>query len=133
MIYESSLKHHGILGMKWGVRRYQPYPAGHVGGKEIGEAARSRKEQKKTVIKGAVKTISGIASGAAFVSMQKGMKPFAMKTLKQILPNMTVSKREVISAAISSIAALSSSIIVNASCTKIGNKIVNRYLEETVV
>lgn len=57
--YPNELYHHGILGMHWGIRRYQPYRKGDKvkGGKEVGEARRKATREEKRAYKDAKKNL----------------------------------------------------------------------------
>lgn len=42
-----SLAHHGVKGMRWGIRRYQPYPKGSSSkGKFLGKVSPARKQTR---------------------------------------------------------------------------------------
>lgn len=43
---EDFIEHHGIKGMHWGIRRFQPYPKGHSGGKFLGALTRPIGDKK---------------------------------------------------------------------------------------
>jgi hypothetical protein len=72
------LSHHGVLGMKWGIRRYQPYPEGYSGdGKEVGQAARSAKSIQRD-LRGAEKEYTKAAADY----LNSGVRAAVLKSRK---------------------------------------------------
>lgn len=53
LMTDEYLQHHGILGMHWGIRRFQPYPKGWKGikGKFIGKKSNGKKQKISPVQK----------------------------------------------------------------------------------
>ena len=84
LVSYDELYHHGILGMHWGIRRYQPYPSGYHGdGKFTGKKSKSSSKGK---VKETRKSESG--SGVA--------EEPAKKTKEELMRNAKGNEREVL-------------------------------------
>ena len=64
---EDELYHHGIKGQKWGIRRFQPYGKGKKG-KEVGEAAKTKKKRIASNVAKAGTIVGAAAAGLALAA-----------------------------------------------------------------
>lgn len=80
----NELYHHGVMGMHWGIRRYQPYRKGDKvkGGKEIGKATKVEQRPIGERIKKAIASVNKIKKEIHKGNEEKAEYKFKMAQLK---------------------------------------------------
>lgn len=106
---DNNLQHHGVLGMKWGIRRYQPYPKGE--GKKGTFLGKKKKHTRK-------KEKINPTKGMSDAELRRRINRLQMeKQYKQL----TAKEKS------------TGVKIAGSVLSKIGNKVADRVIDRTIV
>ena len=94
--YSLELCHHGTIGMKWGIRRFQPYPSGYHGdGKFIGKRSAASKAEKALQKKIDAKRHKAISEATLAGRVRKSAaKKYGKAMAKDLNENTKESKKQ---------------------------------------
>ena len=92
---EETIEHHGVKGMKWGVRRYQPYPKGQRNAGKFIDASKnkggsSQNGNKVSGVKGALRSKGRELS---MVAAQREIKNLTTKDAQTVLSRAQLENR----------------------------------------
>lgn len=85
-IYYQELEHHGVIGMKWGIRRYQPYPSGAKRGVYLGDKVGHTPLKYKSPL---VKTMASYAKYATHRTIAAFVPGYALAYSGMVIHNQT--------------------------------------------
>lgn len=93
--YDNELYHHGVKGMHWGIRRYQPYRKGDKvkGGKEIGKATKVEQRSLADRVKKGIAAVNKIKKELHKGNLEKAQYKYEMTQLKDAKKEVKKARR----------------------------------------